>query len=57
MKMIGPHKKCGPKIHPLREVLAIDYGLSAKQLSNLNLDQLAACKDDAAVRILLGVTR
>ena len=56
-KMIGPSRKRGRKIDPLREALAREYELSEKQRRRLNLEQMTKCADDEARRLLLGVSR
>ena len=60
MKMIGPPRKSGPKPNPRREFYRLKYdlrpehnGTHRKLLSNCV--QLDACKDEEAIRILLGV--
>ena len=54
MKMIGPHRKAGPKTDPRREALAREYELSERQRRRLNLEQMTKCADDMARRLLLG---
>jgi hypothetical protein len=52
-----PWKKGGRVAEPVRAAYVKRFKLSDPRLRTVPLDQLDGCKDDAARRLLLGVSR
>jgi hypothetical protein len=52
-----PKKKGGRVAEPVRAAYVKRFKLSDPRLRTVPLDQLDGCKDDAARRLLLGVSR